>query len=115
MQIFGEFTLSFYVIVIFIIFFYSYVYSNWNDQIFISIVWRATGQSPSQYVQPAGWWESSHHSLNSHHAAGSFDRGYCSVRNKYPGSSSLQNLLFYVYTFDKTHYAAVGRTFAVRR
>ena len=28
---------------------------------------------------------------------------------------SLQNLLLYVYTFDKTHYSTVGRTFAVRR
>ena len=34
---------------------------------------------------------------------------------KYHGRSSLQNLLFYVYTFDKTHYSAVVRTFAVRR
>ena len=25
---------------------------------------------------------------------------------KYPGRSSLQNLLFYVYTFEKTHYSA---------
>ena len=33
---------------------------------------------------------------------------------KYPGRSSFQNI-FYVYTFDKTLYAAVGRTFAVRR
>ena len=112
MQIFGEFTLSFYVIVIFIIFFYSYVYSNWNDQIFISIVWRATGQSPSQYVQPAGWWESSHHSL---HAAGSFDRDYCSVRKEISWSQLALNLLFFVYTFDKPHYTAVGRTFTVRQ
>ena len=60
-------------------FFYSCEYSYWNDQFFMSIVWRVTGQSPSQYVQPVGWSESSHHSL---HATGSFDRGYCSVRKE---------------------------------
>ena len=74
-----EFTLSVYVVVVFFLFFYSYEYSYWNDQISTSIVWRVTGQSPGQYVQPAGWWESSHHSL---HAAGSFDRGYCSMRKE---------------------------------
>ena len=93
MQICGEFTLSFHAVVFVfdfssptstrigkcICFFYSYKYSYWNDQIFISIVWRVTGQSPSQYVQPAGSWESSYHSL---HVAGSFDRGYCPVRKE---------------------------------
>ena len=34
---------------------------------------------------------------------------------KYPGRSSLQNLLFFVYNFDENHYSSVGRTFAVRR
>ena len=94
MQICSEFKLSFYVVVCFFFstrtstrtcigicfnFFYSYQYSYRNDQFFISIVWRVTGQSPSQYVQPAGWSESSYHSL---HAAGSFDRGYCSERKE---------------------------------
>ena len=79
MQICGEFTLLFTLFFLFLFSLLVRVLELEWPNFYIYLSSRVTGQSPSQYVQPAGWSESCHHSL---HAAGSFDRGYCSVRKK---------------------------------